>query len=89
MFEKRAVCKAYLALVRGKTEENFCVNAPLCGGDGAIKIRQIIDENGKPALTNFERIKYYEPDEIYKICGANRQNSARFDTFCVAKFAWF
>ena len=82
LFEKRAVCKAYLALVRGKTEENFCVNAPLCGEDGAIKIRQIIDENGKPALTNFERIKYFKPDEIYKICGANRQNSARFDTFC-------
>lgn len=62
LFEKRLVQKSYLALVRGHMKSAMRVDAPLFHNPdyGAIKIRMYVDERGKPSLTEFTPLHYFE-----------------------------
>lgn len=62
LFEKREVQKSYLALVRGHMKESLHVDAPLFHNPdyGAIKLRMYVDERGKPSVTDFEPLHYFE-----------------------------
>ncbi|SFO97265.1 RluA family pseudouridine synthase [Hydrogenimonas thermophila] len=64
MFESRNVKKSYLAWVRGKIDKPFKVNVPLKRNDdfSTIKLKVLVDPDGKDALTYFEPIEY---DEIH------------------------
>ncbi len=62
LFEKRQVQKSYIALVRGIISETIIVDAPLKLNDNYedIKVRMLVDEDGKESITKFEPIKYFE-----------------------------
>ena len=62
LFEKRAVQKSYLALVRGEMKEAINVNVPLLLNDdyGTIKLRMVVDEKGKASETDFKPLHYFE-----------------------------
>ncbi|MBN2361691.1 MAG: RluA family pseudouridine synthase [Deltaproteobacteria bacterium] len=55
-FRRNAVHKSYLALVDGRAEEEFVVDAPLAIGHGAIKMRMAPTPGAPPALTRFRRL---------------------------------
>ena len=60
MFENRTVKKSYLAWVRGRVAAPFEVTVPLRQNTdfSTIKLKMLVDENGKPAHTRFEPIEY-------------------------------
>ena len=64
MFETRDVKKSYLAWVRGRVDKSFKVDVPLKRNDdfSTIKLKVLVDSDGKDALTYFEPIEY---DEVY------------------------
>ena len=65
LFESKMVQKEYLALVAGQVEAEFSVNLPmkLAKNYDDIKTRMKIcdlKEGGKPAITSFKRLEYFE-----------------------------
>ena len=65
LFESKMVQKEYLALVYGLVESEFSVNLPmkLAKNYDDIKTRMKIcdlKEGGKPAITNFKRLEFFE-----------------------------
>jgi len=62
MFESRNVKKSYLAWVRGRVDKPFKVDVPLKRNDdfSTIKLKVLVDLDGKEALTYFEPIEYDE-----------------------------
>ena len=60
MFEKKEIQKRYLAWVRGKTKENFSVDAAIKVRDNydTSKHKVEISSSGKKAFTEFKRVKY-------------------------------
>ncbi len=62
LFEKRKVQKSYLALARGKIDENLHVDAPLKLNDNYddIKVRMLVDAQGKESVTDFEPLRYFD-----------------------------
>lgn len=60
VFEKREVDKKYLALVFGKTYDEFEVNEKIGQSDENIRIKIIVCNNGKESYTKFKRLKYFE-----------------------------
>ncbi|MGH2327501.1 RluA family pseudouridine synthase [Campylobacter taeniopygiae] len=61
MFEKKQIQKEYLALVSGKIEKNFKINARinLVKNYHDVKTRMQICEKGKKALTEFEILNFF------------------------------
>lgn len=61
LFEKRQVQKSYIALARGEIKSPLQVNAPLKNNDNydTIKLRMLVDENGKESITDFEPLRYF------------------------------
>ncbi|MBZ7931802.1 RluA family pseudouridine synthase [Campylobacter sp. RM12910] len=61
MFEKRQIQKEYLALVSGKIEKNFKIDAciDLIQNYDDVKTRMQICEKGKKALTEFEILNFF------------------------------
>ncbi len=62
LFEKRQVQKTYLALAHGEMKKSLHVDAPLKLNDNYedIKVRMLVHEQGKPSITDFEPLKYFE-----------------------------
>ncbi len=62
MFESRSVHKCYLAWVRGRLTDPFRVDAPISRNPdhSTIKLKMLIDRNGKPSLTHFKPLRYDE-----------------------------
>ncbi len=62
LFEKREVQKSYLAMARGRFDNALHVDAPLKLNNNYedIKVRMLVDESGKPSVTDFEPLKYFE-----------------------------
>ncbi|MFV0480642.1 MAG: RluA family pseudouridine synthase [Campylobacteraceae bacterium] len=62
LFESRAVTKKYVALVRGKVDEEFLIDEPiLVNADfSLIKLKVYIDKNGKNSQTYIKPIKYFD-----------------------------
>ena len=60
MFESRDVKKSYLAWVRGKVDKPFKVDVPLKRNDdfSTIKLKVLVDLDGKDALTYFKPVEY-------------------------------
>jgi 23S rRNA pseudouridine1911/1915/1917 synthase len=60
-FEKRQIEKSYLALVRGKITAPFEVDAPLLNNQDYrdIKLRMVVNQEGKPCLTRFVPLTYH------------------------------
>ena len=60
MFERKEIKKSYLAWVRGNTEEEFSVDAPIKTRDdySTRKHKVEIAEGGKEAKTNFKKLQY-------------------------------
>ncbi len=58
MFAKKQIQKYYLALVKGKIENNIVINKPiLTNKDMDIKVKVLIDEKGKKSITEISPIK--------------------------------
>lgn len=62
LFELREVKKEYMALVRGRVKKPLHVNAPLMNNReyGSLKIRMIVDEKGKSAISDIYPLFYFE-----------------------------
>ncbi len=62
IFEKKTVQKIYFALVSGRVNENFICNKPIgkAYSDDEIGIKMRIRDDGKPAITEFYPLKFYE-----------------------------
>ncbi|WP_201352120.1 RluA family pseudouridine synthase [Hydrogenimonas urashimensis] len=60
MFEDRGVEKSYLAWVRGRIDAPFDVDVPLKRNDdfSSIKLKVLVDPEGKPSFTHFEPVEY-------------------------------
>jgi 23S rRNA pseudouridine1911/1915/1917 synthase len=60
MFETRGVKKSYLAWARGRIDAPFDVDVPLRQNTdfSTIKLKMLVDPEGKPALTHFEPLEY-------------------------------
>jgi 23S rRNA pseudouridine1911/1915/1917 synthase len=64
-FKERNVTKEYVALVRGRVEENDMeIDAPLARNPNS-PLKYAIVSTGKPALTRIEKIKEIKVGEIY------------------------
>jgi len=88
MFESRDVKKSYLAWVRGKIDKPFKVNVPLKRNDdfSTIKLKVLVDPDGKDALTYFEPIEYDETHDVTLIEAfphTGRQHQIRVHLFHV------
>lgn len=88
MFESRDVKKSYLAWVRGKIDKPFKVNIPLKRNDdfSTIKLKVLVDPDGKDALTYFEPIEYDETHDatlIQAFPHTGRQHQIRVHLFHV------
>jgi len=62
MFEQREMHKKYLALVHGKIEKDFVVEAPLLRAeDESAIVRMVVkvDERGKASKTDFRPLEYF------------------------------
>ncbi len=61
-FEKKEVKKSYLALVKGKIQNDFIINKPILKNRefGDLRLKVLIDERGKNAETEFKVIKYFD-----------------------------
>ena len=62
IFENREVYKSYVAMVQGKIEREFTIDAKmdLANNYNDVKMRMQICENGKSAVTKILPIKYFE-----------------------------
>lgn len=62
LFERKEVRKSYVALSRGRIDEAFVVDAPILVNHefSLIKLKVYIDERGKPSVTEFEPIRYFD-----------------------------
>ncbi len=60
-FERREIKKGYLAYVKGKIDRDLKIEAPILKNReySQIKLKVIIDENGKRAVTFVKPIKYF------------------------------
>ena len=60
MFERKEIKKSYLAWVRGNTDKQFSVDAPIKTRDdySTNKHKVEIEEGGKKAITNFTKLLY-------------------------------
>jgi len=88
MFESRDVKKSYLAWVRGRIDKPFKVNVPLKRNDdfSTIKLKVLVDPDGKDALTYFEPIEYDEVHDatlIQAFPHTGRQHQIRVHLFHV------
>ncbi|PSM53017.1 RNA pseudouridine synthase [Campylobacter blaseri] len=86
IFEKREVSKKYIALVCGKTQEEFEVKAKIGQSDKDIRIKMVLCENGKESYTKFKRLKYLENLNISLVEAApitGRQHQIRVHLFHV------
>ncbi|MCI6988983.1 MAG: RluA family pseudouridine synthase [Campylobacter sp.] len=62
MFEKKLVKKSYYALVQGRVDEKFEVNAKIGSSfeNDDVKVRMRIRDDGKTAITRFELVEYFD-----------------------------
>ncbi len=88
MFESRSVKKSYLAWVRGKLTKPFHVDAPIARNSdhSAIKLKMLIDPNGKPSLTYFKPLRYdkrLDATLLQAVPHTGRQHQIRIHLFHV------
>lgn len=88
MFENRVVKKEYIALVYGKVENEFTIDAGISKSDkfSEVKIKMRIDENGKRAITKFIPLEFYPKFNatlIKAIPFTGRQHQIRLHLFHV------
>ncbi|WP_456451374.1 RluA family pseudouridine synthase [Hydrogenimonas sp.] len=88
MFEGRGVKKSYLAWVRGRIDAPFDVDVPLRQNTdfSTIKLKMLVDPEGKPALTHFEPLEYdpaHDATLVKAIPHTGRQHQIRVHLFHV------
>ena len=88
IFENREVSKSYVAMVQGKIEREFTIDAKmnLANNYDDVKMRMQICENGKSAVTKILPIKYFDDINttlIRAIPLTGRQHQIRLHLFHV------
>lgn len=88
LFEKREVCKTYLAMVKGKVNKTLHVNAPLLNNQkyDKLKLRMVVDEQGKSASTDIVPLEYFEDIDatlVKALPKTGRQHQIRVHLFHV------
>jgi len=89
MFQERDMQKTYLAMVHGKIEEAFCVEAPLLRAeDESAIVRMVVKvhESGKASKTDFEPLEYFKELDMTLIAckpHTGRQHQIRVHLFHV------
>ena len=88
LFESRAVCKSYLALVFGRVEEDFIIDCPIAKGDknSFISIKMSVSSDGKEAITKIEPIGYFNNNNMTLVRAiplTGRQHQIRVHLFHV------
>ena len=88
IFENREVSKSYVAMVQGKVEREFTIDAKmdLANNYDDVKMRMQICENGKSAVTKILPIKYFDDIDttlVRAIPLTGRQHQIRLHLFHV------
>jgi 23S rRNA pseudouridine1911/1915/1917 synthase len=86
LFEKREITKGYLALVRGKIDNEIFIDAPIKKNRAFedIKLKVYITEQGKAAQTLIKPIKYFKKRDqtlVEAIPKTGRQHQIRVHLF--------